>query len=103
MKNWMVFLFVAAMLAVAAPVSRASQATMPTSHAASLTFQCGSFKYGSDGLRPGPSHVTALRTTCRTARRLAFAGSQPGWHCRLVEGLLIKCTKDRAVVTYFGE
>ena len=71
--------------------------------ASSLTLQCGSYKYGSDGFQPGPSHITALRVSCRVARQVAYTGDPAGWHCKLVEGLRFKCHKGRAVVTFYGE
>jgi hypothetical protein len=74
-------------------------------HRAVVTRHCGSFRYGSDGLPPGPSDITAKRVSCRFARALALRGQARGWHCHLAIGLKFVCrpARGRAVVTFLGE
>ena len=75
----------------------------PTAHARTRTLNCGSFNFGSDGLPPGAADITALSVSCRAGRRLALAGTEPGWRCWLVEGLKFKCVRRDEVVAYLGE
>jgi hypothetical protein len=93
----------AAIAAIGILIVQGTAIAAPTAHTSARTLECGSFKYGSDGLQPGPADVTALHVSCRVARQLALAGTEPGWRCRLVEGLKFKCTRRNEVVTYFGE
>ncbi len=71
--------------------------------AASALRHCGSFKYGLDGLPPGPSEITGRGVRCQLARSVALHGGKPGWQCHLVKGLLFACRHHRAVVRFYGE
>jgi hypothetical protein len=65
--------------------------------------QCGSFKYGTDGRRPGPGGITATNVTCWFARAVALLGAPPGWRCALKTGVLFVCREGTGVVTFYGE
>lgn len=68
---------------------------------------CGSFKYGSDGLPPGPGNVRARGVSCGFARSLAYHGSARGWHCASGGvGILIVCHPNSGggrLVEFYGE
>lgn len=74
-------------------------------YGAVVTRHCGSFRYGADGLPPGPSQITAKNVSCRFARRLALRGRARGWHCHLAMGLMLVCRPARGpgMVTFLGE
>jgi hypothetical protein len=79
-------------------------AAAPHAHSAGVR-HCGSFKFGTDGLQPGPSGITAKNVSCWFARATALLGAAPGWHCRNATGLLFTCkpTRGNGVVTFGGE
>jgi hypothetical protein len=66
---------------------------------------CGSFKYGIDGLQPGPSGIKASGVSCWFARATALLGAAPGWACRITVGITLVCrsSKYAGTVTYYGE
>jgi len=70
-----------------------------------VTRHCGSFKYGSDGLPPGPSDIAATGVKCRFARSIAFHGKARGWHCHISVGLTFVCrpVRGHGKVTFLGE
>jgi hypothetical protein len=74
-------------------------------HTTSSVRHCGSFKFGTDGLRPGPSGITAEHVSCWFARATALLGAPPGWHCRIAGGLRFACRPrhGHGRVTFFGE
>lgn len=69
----------------------------------SATRHCGSFRYGTDGLNPGPSGITAKNTSCWLARAVALLGPAPGWKCKNTVGLIFVCRRGDAVVKFYGE
>jgi hypothetical protein len=71
--------------------------------ASATTRHCGNFKYGTDGLQPGPGGITAKNVTCWFARAVALLGAPPGWHCDLKTGVLFVCRDGTGVVTFYGE
>jgi hypothetical protein len=87
---------------VALPLTAAAH---PRVKAVAAVRHCGSFKFGTDGARPGPSGITAKGVSCWFARATALLGPGPGWRCHIAQGLLFACKPrhgDREV-TFFGE
>ncbi len=80
-------------------------ATASEGQRAGLTRHCGSFKFGTDGLQPGPSGITTQNESCWFARATALLGAAPGWHCHLTVGITFVCrpTQGNGMVTFFGE
>lgn len=97
--------FVAIGCVLAALAVPDASAARGRSRSAAVTRHCGSFKFGIDGLRPGPSGITARNVSCWFARATALLGAAPGWHCRDTVGLLFVCRRARGsgVVTFLGE
>lgn len=97
--------FVAIGCALAVLATPGASAAAGPSHSAAVTRHCGSFKFGIDGLRPGPSGITARKVSCWFARATALLGAAPGWHCRDTVGLLFVCRPARGngMVTFLGE
>jgi hypothetical protein len=84
-------------------IPAAAATTTQHSRVAVATRHCGSFKYGTDGLQPGPGGITAKGVTCWFARAVALLGPAPGWHCTNTVGLLFVCQRGDAVVRFYGE
>ncbi len=78
-------------------------ASSATAHWTSPVKHCGSFKYGVDGERPEPGHITATNVSCRFARAVALLGPAPGWHCKNTAGLRFVCRRGTGVVSFYGE
>jgi hypothetical protein len=74
-------------------------------HTATVTSHCGSFKFGTDGLQPGPSGISASHVSCWFARATALLGPAPGWHCHITVGITLVCKPrhGNGVVIFFGE
>ena len=80
----------------ASAVTQHVRTTQPTRH-------CGFFRYGTDGLQPGPGGITAKNVSCWFARAVALLGPAPGWHCVNPIGVLFVCKRGEAVVKFYGE
>ena len=100
MRRSLVLLVVVAALA-ALVVAAGSQAsgTAPTMR------NCGSFKYGLDGLRPGPGGIREHGVSCWLAKAVALLGPGPGWRCVNRTGVLYVCRprSGSAVVKFYGK
>ena len=87
-----------------AAVLLAIPAASATARASATTKHCGSFKYGTDGMNPGPSAITATNVSCWFARAVALIGPAPGWRCENTVGLRFVCKGGATgVVTLYGE
>jgi hypothetical protein len=72
---------------------------------ASATHHCGSFKFGLDGLQPGPGGITVKNETCWYARAVVLLGPPPhaGWRFVQGTGLLGKYVRGNQVIAFYGE